>query len=144
MLAKVLVGGILVALLVGLGMAMPAIVIDATPASLAGVVSSREEGRMEGVLVTAKREGSTIATTVVSDATGTYRFPVDRLVPGTYAIRIRATGYDLQGPATVEIGEGGTLVGLVHGLADETEFDDIADLVVRNDIGDALAPFIAN
>jgi NAD-dependent deacetylase len=25
-----------------------------------------------------------------------------------------------------------------------TEFDDIADLVVRNDIGDALAPFIAN
>ena len=25
-----------------------------------------------------------------------------------------------------------------------TEFDEIADLVVRNDIGDALAPFIAN
>jgi len=25
-----------------------------------------------------------------------------------------------------------------------TEFDDLADLVVRNDIGDALAPFIAN
>jgi NAD-dependent deacetylase len=25
-----------------------------------------------------------------------------------------------------------------------TEFDDIADLVVRNDIGDALAPFIAH
>ena len=103
MLVKALVGGTLVALLVGLGMAMPAVVIDATPASLSGVVSSREEGRMEGVLVTAKREGSTMATTVVSDATGTYRFPVDRLVPGTYAIRIRATGYDLQGPAAVEI-----------------------------------------
>ena len=25
-----------------------------------------------------------------------------------------------------------------------TEFDEIADLVVRNDIGDALAPFIAH
>jgi NAD-dependent deacetylase len=25
-----------------------------------------------------------------------------------------------------------------------TEFDDLADLVVRNDIGDALSPFIAH
>ena len=27
---------------------------------------------------------------------------------------------------------------------DETDFDDIADLVVRHDIGDVLSPFISN
>ena len=69
MLVKALVGGTLVALLVGLGMAVHSTALDATPASLSGVVSSHDEGRMEGVLVTVKREGSTIATTVVSCVT---------------------------------------------------------------------------
>ena len=36
--------------------------------ALTGQVRSQEEGRMEGVLVSAKREGSTVTTTVVSDA----------------------------------------------------------------------------
>ena len=57
MLAKALVGGTLVALLVGLGMAVHSTALDTTPASLSGVVSSREEGRMEGVLVTVKQIG---------------------------------------------------------------------------------------
>ena len=35
------------------------------PAALAGQVSSMEEGSMEGVLVSAKKAGSTITTTVV-------------------------------------------------------------------------------
>ena len=34
---------------------------------------------MEGVLVSAKRDGSPITVTVVSDATGRYGFPADRL-----------------------------------------------------------------
>ena len=37
---------------------------------LSGQVSSAEEGLMEGVLVSAKREGSTVTTTVVSNDKG--------------------------------------------------------------------------
>ena len=72
--------------------------------ALSGTVSSAEEGAMEGVLVTAKKTGSTIAITVVSDEKGRYQFPAARLDPGSYALRIRAVGYDLDGPGTVEIG----------------------------------------
>ena len=66
--------------------------------ALTGIVSSVEEGPMEGVLVSAKRAGSTIAVTVVSDAQGRYRFPRARLELGSYAIRVRAIGYQLGGP----------------------------------------------
>ncbi len=71
--------------------------------TLAGQVTSAEEGAMEGVLVSAKRTGSTITVTVVSDATGRYAFPDGKLDPGQYAVRIRAIGYDLDRPATVEL-----------------------------------------
>ena len=47
--------------------------------SLTGLVSSQREGPMEGVLVSAKRAGSTITVTVVSDAQGRYSFPKNRL-----------------------------------------------------------------
>src|SRR3978361_510987 len=52
-----------------------------TAAALSGQVSSAEEGAMEGVLVSAKRDGSTITTTVVSNDKGQYSFPADRLPP---------------------------------------------------------------
>jgi virginiamycin B lyase len=65
--------------------------------ALSGVVSSAEEGPMEGVLVSAKKTGSTITVTVVSDRQGRYGFPASRLEPGQYALRIRAAGYDLEG-----------------------------------------------
>jgi len=58
---------------------------------------------MEGVLVTAKESGSTVAITVVSDEQGHYRVPPTKLEPGHYAITIRAAGYDLDGPAAVDI-----------------------------------------
>src|SRR5262245_38379224 len=67
-------------------------------AALTGVVSSQADGPMEGVLVGAKRTGSTISTWVVSNAQGQYSFPRDRMEPGRYAISIRAVGYEL--PAT--------------------------------------------
>src|SRR5919197_2167015 len=67
-------------------------------AALAGTVSSQADGPMEGVLVGAKRDGSTISTWVVSNAQGQYSFPRDRIEPGRYAISIRAVGYEL--PAT--------------------------------------------
>ncbi len=75
-----------------------------SPAALTGQVTSAEEGPMEGVLVTAKKANSTIAITVVSDAQGHYRFPSAKLEPGHYAIGIRAVGYDLDGPSSVDIG----------------------------------------
>jgi virginiamycin B lyase len=72
-------------------------------ASLSGSVSSQKEGPMEGVLVSAKREGSTITVTVVSDAQGRYSFPRNRLDPGRYSVRIRAIGYELENPETVNV-----------------------------------------
>lgn len=75
-------------------------------AALTGVVSSQEEGAMEGVLVSARRAGSTITTTVVSDAQGRYSFPRARLEPGAYTLRIRAVGYELDGPASVSVAAG--------------------------------------
>jgi hypothetical protein len=83
--------------------ASPAQAQNATSPALTGQVSSPEEGPMEGVLVSAKRTGAIVTTTVVTDAQGRYRFPADRLEPGRYTLRIRAVGYDLDGPNTVEI-----------------------------------------
>ena len=46
-----------------------------TSASLSGQVSSAEEGAMEGVLVSAKKDGSNVTTTVVSNDKGQFSFP---------------------------------------------------------------------
>src|SRR5262249_27530198 len=73
------------------------------PSALTGVVTSAEEGAMEGVLVSAKNVDSTITVTVVSDASGHYRFPETRLAPGRYALRIKAVGYDLGTTRDVEV-----------------------------------------
>src|SRR5262245_46221294 len=92
---------VLVAIAVGVGAAVS--IGRAEPsAAIAGRVTSMQEGAMEGVLVSAKRADSTVTVTVVSDAQGRYRFPVDRLQPGTYALRIRAVGYDLNTTRSVE------------------------------------------
>jgi hypothetical protein len=58
---------------------------------------------MEGVLVSAKKTGSTITTTVFTDDTGRYRFPAARLAPGHYSVSIRATGYNLESPNSVDL-----------------------------------------
>jgi virginiamycin B lyase len=72
--------------------------------TLSGSVSSADEGAMEGVLVSAQKAGSPITVTVVSDERGHFGFPEGRLTPGHYALRIRAVGYDLDGPQTVDLG----------------------------------------
>ncbi len=72
-------------------------------AALGGQVTSNEEGAMEGVLVTAKKAGSTIAVTVVTNKDGRYSFPASRLEPGQYTIKIRAVGYDLDGNGSADV-----------------------------------------
>ena len=77
--------------------------------ALSGSVTSMAEGAMEGVLVSAKREGSNKTVTVVSHADGRYSFPSDRLEPGRYAVTVRAVKYVLPGHATTaEIAAGKT------------------------------------
>ena len=71
--------------------------------ALSGQITSAEEGAMEGVVVSAKRAGGAQTISVVSDRQGRYRFPPSRLVPGEYALRIRAIGYDLESPASVTV-----------------------------------------
>ena len=73
-----------------------------SPSALAGKVTSQEEGAMEGVLVSAKRAGSTMTVTVVSNAQGQYSFPRDRLEPGRYSVAIRAVGYELPRPGSAQ------------------------------------------
>jgi virginiamycin B lyase len=73
----------------------------ASSIALSGRVTSAEEGRMEGVLVSARKNGSTMTVTVVSDEQGRYQFPSSKMPAGEYTLRIRAVGYDLETPGTV-------------------------------------------
>ncbi|HXA78849.1 MAG TPA: carboxypeptidase regulatory-like domain-containing protein [Candidatus Acidoferrales bacterium] len=74
-----------------------------SPAILAGQISSPEEGAMEGVVVSAKLDGSTITVSVVSDKRGQYSFPANRLEPGHYSLATRAVGYDLDSPGKADL-----------------------------------------
>jgi virginiamycin B lyase len=76
---------------------------DRMPAALAGQVSSDAEGPMEGVAITARKNGSIVSVSVTSDARGHYAFPENRLEPGEYKLSIRAVGYEIGAPATAEI-----------------------------------------
>ena len=71
--------------------------------ALSGVVSSQEEGTMEGVLVSARREGANFTVTVVSDAQGRYTFPHTHLDAGTYTMTTRASGYESADPGPVAV-----------------------------------------
>jgi virginiamycin B lyase len=95
----------------GLACSFPGLMVAGAQAqsavALTGQVTSAEEGPMEGVLVSAKRDGTNITATVVSDQKGEYGFPADRLGPGHYTIAIRAAGYNLDGPKAVDIAGAG-------------------------------------
>ncbi len=85
--------------------------------TLSGQVSSTEEGLMEGVLVSAKKEGSTITTTVVTNDKGQFSFPAGKLEPGKYTITTRAVGYTLVGPKSVDVAASGASAELKLGKA---------------------------
>src|SRR2546425_12224217 len=85
--------------LLAAGFAFPAF------AQLAGRVIS-PEGALEGVVVSARKAGSSVTVSVVSGAEGRFSFPAAKLEPGSYALRIRATGYELESPRTAELADG--------------------------------------
>ena len=95
--------GALCAVLTGVLCAGPLMAQTPSPSALSGKVTSQVEGAMEGVLVSAKRAGSTTTTTVVTDAQGQYSFPRERMEPGRYSVAIRAVGYELPGAKTAQV-----------------------------------------
>jgi streptogramin lyase len=74
---------------------------SAAPAALTGKVSSAVEGAMEGVVVSANK--GIVTVSVVSNDKGEFSFPASKLGAGDYALSIRATGYNLEGPKTVTL-----------------------------------------
>src|SRR5947208_16727463 len=76
--------------------------------ALTGRVISDEEGPMEGVVVTARAEGSPISISVVTDDKGRYNFPVSKLLDGDYGLKIRAIGYEIVGPTGIDVRSGVT------------------------------------
>ena len=87
--------------------------------ALTGRVTSAEAGPMEGVVVTAWEEGSTISVSVVTDDQGRYNFPASKLYSGEYALKIRAIGYELVGPSAVDVRPGVTASG--HQIGADSE-----------------------
>src|SRR3989442_13837684 len=81
----------------------PLPVVAQAPTARTGEVISTGAGAMEGVLVSARKVGSTVTVTVVSDAQGRYRFPPSKLPPGRYELGIRAVGFELAGPGAVDV-----------------------------------------
>jgi len=74
--------------------------------ALTGRVISEDEGPMEGVVVTARKEGSTISISTVTDDKGRYNFPETKLDSGDYLLKIRAIGYELLGPGGIDVRSG--------------------------------------
>jgi streptogramin lyase len=58
------------------------------------------------VVVSAKKDGSTISISVVTNAAGRFAFPVARIEPGHYALSARAAGYELDGARAVDLASG--------------------------------------
>src|SRR2546422_9855801 len=89
-------------------MVLPAVIGAARAegqAALAGIVSPEAEGKMEGVVVTARRAKSIVQVSVTTDAEGRYSFPRNRLEPGQYTLSIRAVGYDIESPTKATVNE---------------------------------------
>jgi streptogramin lyase len=97
--------GMAAALAVGLSQVSLSIVRaeERAPAALTGQVTSDAEGAMEGVVVTANKDGSIVSISVATDAQGRYAFPESKLEPGEYKITIRAVGYDISAPTTADV-----------------------------------------
>jgi hypothetical protein len=70
-------------------LALPAFAADQV---LSGAVTAQSGQKLEGVTVSAKLEGSTITTSVYTDASGVYVFPP--LPAGKYRVWAQALGFE--------------------------------------------------
>src|SRR2546428_2230009 len=77
-----------------------------TQSALTGQVAAAEEGPMEGVVVSAKRDGSTISISVVTHAQGRFAFPAARLEPGHYTLKALAGGFEIDGARGADVAAG--------------------------------------
>ncbi|HEY3916278.1 MAG TPA: carboxypeptidase regulatory-like domain-containing protein [Stellaceae bacterium] len=102
------VGIILAAALFAAPLVAAAAEAPAAKPALTGTVTGPDGAPMEGVVVSATQPAATITISVVSDNTGTYRFPAGKLAPGRYFLDIRATGYDLAGDGAAAVAAGKT------------------------------------
>ncbi|HWF95035.1 MAG TPA: carboxypeptidase regulatory-like domain-containing protein [Xanthobacteraceae bacterium] len=75
------------------------------PALSGQIIRTDQAGPMEGVLVSAQNSQSPITITVVSDQNGRFSFPAAKLAPGHYSLRVRATGYELEGPQAADVAQ---------------------------------------
>ena len=76
--------------------------------ALEGTVRTAGAGKLEGVVVTARREGANFSVSVVSDAKGKYAFPRTHLASGKYDLKIRAVGYEIPAAASANVVAGKT------------------------------------
>ena len=85
-------------------MSLPCVAAGQTePPALTGSVGFADQALMEGVLVSARKIGTSITITVVSDKDGRFSFPASKISPGEYSLAIRAIGYELEEPTKIEI-----------------------------------------
>src|SRR6185436_12624406 len=73
----------------GLGMTVSAQAADQV---LSGSIASATGQKLDGIVVSAKKEGSTITTSVYTDATGNYYFPP--MAAGKYNVWAQALGFE--------------------------------------------------
>src|SRR5437879_13714811 len=114
--AKLVAETLVATALLGVTLVLVGFLMAETPspsahAALTGKVTSQAEGAMEGVIVGAKKAGSTITTWVASDAQGQYTFARDRMEPGKYMIKVRAAGYEMPN-TSVDVTEQHTMLVL--------------------------------
>jgi streptogramin lyase len=103
--------------------AVPIANAAAAGAALSGQVTSPQGAPMEGVLVSATRDGSSITMTVVSDGAGQYSFPASALAPGRYHLDVRAIGYAIAGPSDITLPSPDTMTANLS-LRTVTDIDD--------------------
>jgi virginiamycin B lyase len=77
------------AVVAGLGMTVSA---QAADQILSGSIASATGQKLDGVVVSAKREGSSITTSVYTDATGNYYFPA--MAAGKYNVWAQTLGFE--------------------------------------------------
>jgi len=95
-------------------MSLPCVAAGQTePPALTGSVGSADQALMEGVLVSARKIGTSITITVVSDKDGRFSFPTSKIRLGEYSLAIRAIGYELEEPKRIDIsGENSSAIKL--------------------------------